>query len=47
MISASAFATDERYAAQPLDGSKGQIKKDSTTTVQDTAYFNSRLPKPR
>ncbi|HSC38233.1 MAG TPA: hypothetical protein VLD19_10190, partial [Chitinophagaceae bacterium] len=41
MISASVFATDERYAAQPLDGSKGQIKKDSTTTVQDTAYFNS------
>jgi len=38
LVTTPVFATDEYYAAQPLDGSKGQIKKDSSTSIQDSIY---------
>ncbi|HSC38818.1 MAG TPA: hypothetical protein VLD19_13135, partial [Chitinophagaceae bacterium] len=47
VIKAEAFATDERFAAQPLDGSKGQVKKDSSTTAKDTAFLGDQsIPTP-
>jgi len=34
-----AFATNEYYAAKPLDGSKGQISKDSSVSVGDSVFL--------
>ncbi|HKO81986.1 MAG TPA: hypothetical protein VJU78_16380, partial [Chitinophagaceae bacterium] len=34
------FATDEKYKSLPMEGSSGQIRKDSVRTVADTVFFN-------
>src|SRR5437762_320467 len=40
---ATVYGIDERYAASSLDGSKGQIKKDSFSLVKDTVWFDPNL----
>ena len=37
------FATDEKYKSLPMEGSSGQIRKDSVRTVADTVFFNQVL----